>query len=119
MTGGFVCTLLQLAFNEMSIARIKYVSRRVQVAQPGMTGNSIEQSQPPPTPLEEERPKPLVERILLTLGFKPISDEEYLEKLKFKRDFYLRRIAELEEERHRETQNQPEVLAESQPSKSS
>lgn len=88
-TGAFACTLLQLVFNELGIARVKYVSRSPQ--SPTSTTTSGLQPQLPP-----ESPKPLSGRILNFLGFHRMSDEEMLKSLKAKREHYLRQIETLE-----------------------
>ncbi|KZT71305.1 hypothetical protein DAEQUDRAFT_666338 [Daedalea quercina L-15889] len=98
VTAGLVCTTLQLLYNELGIARIRYVSRKLQVQQAPQTHPSP-QSSPSVSHLESEPTQSLTERIFSVFGWRKVSDEEYLEKLKFKRDFYLRRIAQLEEER--------------------
>lgn len=96
-TGGFVCAVLQMLYNEAEVARVKYIIRNLPSAP--VSGVS-----PPQSPAQPS--KPLSERILNALGFEKISDEVYLERLKRTRDESLRRIAELEgeleEERRRE-----------------
>jgi hypothetical protein len=42
--------------------------------------------------------KPILERILITFGMQPLSDEEYLTKLKNTRNIHLKRIEELEQQ---------------------
>ncbi|PCH37861.1 hypothetical protein WOLCODRAFT_95998 [Wolfiporia cocos MD-104 SS10] len=100
-TAGLVCTFLQLAFNEFDIARVKYVSRRLQEPResgftPAISENTAQVQDP------EERPKSFLERMLIKLGGQQVSDEEYLDRLKYKRDHLLQRIAELEKERETE-----------------
>ena len=86
---GAICTLLQLAFNELSITRLKYLSNSSKtVALPEtLTGPSS---------------KSMSEHILAFLGMEKVTDEEYLEKMKQKREGYLKQIAELEQQLARE-----------------
>ncbi|GBE82111.1 hypothetical protein SCP_0404910 [Sparassis crispa] len=102
-TAAIVCTALQLAYNELGIARIKYVSKTLQASQkPHLSETSPSQE------LSSSKPhKPVAERVLSMLGFHRMSDTEYLDSLKQKRDRYLRRIAELEEERDSEKGQDP------------
>lgn len=87
MPGGAACgaaaLLVQLAYNELGIARVKYVSRSTRPARPIMAA-------------AEPQSLSLGRRFLTFLGLKPLSDEEYLETLKEKRELYLRRIKVLE-----------------------
>ncbi|KAF8163622.1 hypothetical protein B0H34DRAFT_330712 [Crassisporium funariophilum] len=70
LTAGAVCTLLQYGCNEISLARLRYISRLQ----------------------EGNRPA----QLLKTVGLLPVSDEEYLNKMERTREVYLKRIAELE-----------------------
>lgn len=105
-TASIVCTLLQLAYNEVDIARVKYVSRMLKEAQTSpdvRPAVSRPLSPPNPPSVDEVVPrKPIMERILTALGWHPVSNEEYVEKLKYKRDACLRRIAQLEVEKERD-----------------
>jgi len=99
-TGALVCTLLQLSYNELGIARVKYVSQKprppVAPAAP-----ASQPSIPPPTLNHTLAPEPSKwwgDRILRVLGFQSLSDEELLVKLKTTRDGHLRRIEILEKE---------------------
>jgi len=85
ITAGLVCGVLQLVKNECQVQRIKFVSRR-------QDENSL-QSAPP---IEQTMPWP--ERLLSTLGFQKISDDEYLQRMIKQRDVHLARITELEHE---------------------
>jgi len=107
-TGAFICTLLQWTYNELGIARVKFVYRsQVALAPP----NLQRPSSPPLTSDNRptEPPRPLSYKILSFLGFQRISDEEYLTKMKATRDHYLRQIEVLEreaEEKSREDSNE-------------
>jgi hypothetical protein len=94
LTAGAICTLLQLAYNELGILRLKYVSRYPSPVQP--------LHHPPPVAVVPQ--KHTLERILITLGMRSLSDEEYLRKLKTTRDIHLKRIEELELERQLEAE---------------
>jgi hypothetical protein len=84
LTIGAVCTLLQLGYNEFGILRLRYLSN--------LNG-------PLSVPKESNPPvsKSSSERLMSFLGMKPVTDEEYIQKLKIKRDGYLKQIAELEQ----------------------
>ncbi|KAI0333502.1 hypothetical protein GY45DRAFT_265617 [Cubamyces sp. BRFM 1775] len=96
-TAGLLCALVQLGFNEVGVMRIKYVSRKLQEAQrPPDTVTPT----PVPVPTEVAEPKVSVfDRLMGIIGFRKLSDEEYLKVLKKQRDEALERIAVLEWER--------------------
>lgn len=99
-TGGVVCALLQWTYNELSIRRIKYVSRIVRHSSPQISP-AVPASQPSTPPAPSVLPEPSNrwgDRVLQTLGFRSLSDEELLAKLKATRDEHLRRIKVLEKE---------------------
>lgn len=113
VTAGLVCTMLQFAYNELGIARIKYVSRKLQPPpQPPASSTStsaVPQPAPPAPSQADDEPKPsLSERVFTALGWHKVSDEQYLEKLRLKREMYLHRIAELEKEVAEEAKHQAE-----------
>ncbi|KAI0819542.1 hypothetical protein BC628DRAFT_1402114 [Trametes gibbosa] len=91
-TAGLVCTLLQLGYNELGVMRIKYVTRKIQ-----------EPTAPNPLPVPPERPDEVrlsfFDHLLGIIGFRKLSEEEYLKTLKKQRDEALARIAVLERER--------------------
>lgn len=128
ITATLMCTLIQLVVNEASIFRVRYVSRRLQppaeaTIVPSTSSSSSSEnilSSPPsgsiprnPTPSLPHESSPthpappsesssLSERILGLIGVNKMSDEEYLERLKKRRDGYLERIDEIErQERQR------------------
>ena len=89
-TGAIICSVLQLAYNEFGVMRIKLVSRQIQEARTQ------------PSPLEDSRQQTTIfDRFLGLIGFRKLSEEEYLQTLKKQRDEALARIAVLERE-HRE-----------------
>ncbi|KAF7363589.1 WD-REPEATS-REGION domain-containing protein [Mycena sanguinolenta] len=84
ITAGMACVLLQAAYNELGIQRIKYIGRL---------------SQPKTSPTSPDTTKTSIgSRILGLLGAKPLSDEELLSKFRRERDKHLQRIQELEQE---------------------
>ncbi|KAJ7444933.1 hypothetical protein FB451DRAFT_1056111 [Mycena latifolia] len=85
-TAGLACVLLQAAYNELDIQRIKYVGKI---------------SRPPEisvVPTEAPSKLSLKTRILALLGVKLLSDEELLGKYRRERDIHLKKIQELEQE---------------------
>lgn len=124
ITATLMCTLIQLVVNEARIFRVRYVSRRMQppaqaTIVPSTSSSSSPEnilSSPPsgsiprnPTPSLPHESSPthpappsdsssLSERILGLIGVKKMSDEEYLERLKKRRDGYLERIEEIEKQ---------------------
>ena len=103
-TASLICILLQVAYNELGIWRIKYVSRKLEENYPlvGSNPSADQHASIFTTPhIQPEERKPFFERFFELLGMPKISDEEYVQKLKAKREVYLRRIAELEAEKDR------------------
>jgi len=101
-TGALACALLQFAYNELDVARIKYVSNKLAISSPTLlaTGPSLRSSLP--TRAENASPEVSIsERIFGWFGFSKVSDEAYLEKLKREREVHLARIAELEKEKEK------------------
>ncbi|TDL24849.1 hypothetical protein BD410DRAFT_785569 [Rickenella mellea] len=110
-TATLLCTFLQFVVNEASISRVKFVSRRstVQPNPPSNPSSTLSASDvplnipsstdfdetPPPT-LPQQPRMTFGQRLASLLGVKPVSDEEYLEKLKRERQMHQRRIDELE-----------------------
>ncbi|KAH9843206.1 uncharacterized protein C8Q71DRAFT_240181 [Rhodofomes roseus] len=103
VTAGLVCTMVQLLYNELGVARIKYVSRKLQASQ-APTPASAPPQHPPDHDFEP--PRSVSERIFSMLGWHKVSDDDYLAKLKLKREMYLRRIAELEQEKQEAEQQE-------------
>ncbi|KAI0647317.1 hypothetical protein C8Q79DRAFT_1000261 [Trametes meyenii] len=102
-TAAFICTLLQLGFNELGVARIKYISRKIHETQDA----------PAPLPAPEVAATPKVsifDRFLGIIGFRKLSDDEYLKVLKKQRDEALERIAVLEKERSEQAPTHEEIV---------
>ncbi|PSR83092.1 hypothetical protein PHLCEN_2v5896 [Hermanssonia centrifuga] len=83
VTASVACSVLQLAYNELGVMRVKYVSQRLE-------------AENMPAPLEPKTP--LSQHVLKLFGMHQLSDEDYLEKLKHRREIALRQIAEIEKE---------------------
>lgn len=75
--------------------RIKYVSRKLDESQKPDVQKTHNQTATVPS----EPSRPVVQRFLEWMGMPQISDEEYLKKLKLKREDILKQIAEIEAER--------------------
>jgi hypothetical protein len=88
MVVGATATALQYVYNELSIMRLRYVSNYVAEQRDrkrdGAAVNKVTDS--------------ALQSLLKLFGVVPISDEEYLEKLRRSREIYLQRIAKLEEQ---------------------
>lgn len=104
-TGALLCTLLQLAYNELGVMRLNYISKKLQSPMKTEARSNLSISQPVPAATSETSlSSPSVERVPWTdrvfslFGLQKVSDEEYLARLKRDRDAHLRRIAELEKE---------------------
>nr|GAT60083.1 predicted protein [Mycena chlorophos] len=82
LTVGTASVLLQAAYNEIHVQRIKYVGRRTQT--------------PPAPVVEPTRKPPLRERLLNAFGVRTLTDEELLVRYKQERERHLQRIKELE-----------------------
>ncbi|KAJ6597056.1 hypothetical protein DFH09DRAFT_110519 [Mycena vulgaris] len=85
LTAGIVCVLLQAAYNELGIQRIKYVGK---ISQPNI--NEV--------PTYAPAKPSLTTRILGTFGVRMLSDEELLVKFRRERDVHLKKIQQLERE---------------------
>ncbi|KAF8809024.1 hypothetical protein BYT27DRAFT_7254907 [Phlegmacium glaucopus] len=95
ITASAVCTLLQYACNELGIARLRYIS----------TLQEENKLQPSPKAHNGRHGKQVYEpsgsvfqQLLKAVGLIPVSDEEYLVKLKRTREVYLKRMVELEQQ---------------------
>lgn len=94
-TGALVCVALQYAFNELGMARVKYVAAW---QAPSTFSSSAHQTSHFMARSDKEPPKSFWERISAFIGLSKVSDEEYLIKLKRTRDGYLKRIEKLEQQ---------------------
>jgi hypothetical protein len=94
-TGALVCVGLQYAFNELSMARVRYVSAW---QAPSTPASSAPQTSPSVAPSNKEPPKSFWERTSAFVGLSKVSDEEYLTNLKRTRDRHLKRIEKLEQQ---------------------
>lgn len=94
-TTGVVCTLLQYGFNELTIMRLRYISK---LKEENRTAVAMPDSRPrgASNQVSTESSTPMLKALLTFIGVRPMSEEEYLAKMKRTRDAYLKRIAELE-----------------------
>ncbi|KAK7693775.1 hypothetical protein QCA50_003347 [Cerrena zonata] len=99
-TGALVCTVLQLAYNELGVVRLKYVSKKLQEVE-GQSQHVLPVTASSPALPPPSEPVPWTERVFTLFGLQKVSDEEYLTRLKGERAAHLQRIAELEKEEER------------------
>jgi hypothetical protein len=99
ITASAVCILLQYACNELGIVRLRYIStlqeeNKLLIMQPSFKPQNGKQVYEPSGSVFQQ--------ILKAVGLIPVSDEEYLAKLKRTREVYLKRMAELEQQAEEE-----------------
>ncbi|OJT09105.1 hypothetical protein TRAPUB_14432 [Trametes pubescens] len=99
-TAGLVCALVQLGYNELGVTRIKFVTRKIEEAAAPVPAPAI--SEPTDTPKMT-----LFDHALSLIGFRKLSEEEYVKVLKKQRDEALERIAVLERERAEQEAHEP------------
>ena len=97
MMVGAASTVLQYGYNELSIVRLRYVSNLRRHANAEERGGRTAEKAP------NEITEPAFQSLMKFFGIVPITDEEYLAKLKKSRDVYLKRISELEKQAEEET----------------
>ena len=85
--------MLQFGLNELTVMRVKFVSRKIQES------HSAPQVAPLPSDKPEAPRTSIVDRLMAVIGFTKLTDEEYLKVLKKQRNEALERIAILEQER--------------------
>lgn len=93
LTAGAFCTLIQFGYNELSIARLRYISRLQDENR-----SAVDISTPIPQRAVQELSGSFFQVAMKMVGMAPVSDDEYLAKLKRKREMYLKRIATLEQQ---------------------
>ncbi|KAF9532221.1 hypothetical protein CPB83DRAFT_890967 [Crepidotus variabilis] len=84
LTVGAVCTALQYGFNELSIVRLRYISNLQQ-----QSNCSFEET-------HDNSSDGAFHSLMKLFGVIPVSDDDYLSKLRRSRELYVKRIAELE-----------------------
>ncbi|KAF8634088.1 hypothetical protein AX15_001090 [Amanita polypyramis BW_CC] len=97
MAAATVCLVLQYAFNEAGIARLKYVSRYQASVSQSLPTEPSSLSSDQNISLTEPSPS-LMERVVHAIGVRRMTDEEYLQRMKKTREHHLQRIAELEKQ---------------------
>ncbi|THG99445.1 hypothetical protein EW145_g7265 [Phellinidium pouzarii] len=109
-TAALACTTLQILVNELDVQRIRFVSARQGSASPSVASDISANSDSPSTSLEtastgaaeqSEQAPSFGQRLLGFIGITKVSEEEYLRRLKARREMHLARIRELEEEQQR------------------
>ena len=91
ITASVACVLLQYACNEIGIMRLRYIAKM-------QKENKIQPSFETQNGKQVYEPSGSVfQQLLKAVGLIPVSDEEYLAKLKRTRDVYMKRIVELEQ----------------------
>ena len=103
-TGGLLCSLLQLGYNELRVWRVRYVHREhAEQVLHHSTTPSMEESG------GRTHKRTAWESVLSLVGVHKLTDEERIKKLKAQREQALVRIAELEEEeRERQAETPPD-----------
>ncbi|RPD66419.1 hypothetical protein L226DRAFT_566853 [Lentinus tigrinus ALCF2SS1-7] len=94
-TAAIICTVLQLGYNELGVTRVKFVSRKIKESQSQPDAVSV----PDAIPVPDAPRLSIFDRLMGIVGFRKLTDEEYLEALKKQRDEALVRIAAIEQER--------------------
>uniref|UniRef100_A0A0W0F855 Uncharacterized protein n=1 Tax=Moniliophthora roreri TaxID=221103 RepID=A0A0W0F855_MONRR len=89
-----ICTTLQYIVNELKVVRLQYLAEKAK-------HHERLGIQPSPSP-----PEPWTKSILKFIGITPLSNEEYLKKLRLQRDIHLKRIVELETQLEKEREEQ-------------
>ena len=95
VTASTVCIVLQYACNEIGIAKLRYVSKSQEenkslITQPSSKLQNGKQVYEPSGSVFQQ--------LLKLVGLVPVSDEEYLTKLKRTQEVYLKRMVELEKQ---------------------
>lgn len=93
LTVGAVCTALQYGYNETTILRSWY-SPNPQQKLPATEKLATQITEPALNQITE----PPWQSLMKLFGLVPISDEEYLDKLRRSREIYLKRITVLEKQ---------------------
>jgi spore coat protein CotH len=82
--------VLQYACNELGIARLRYISKLQEEYKPSFKLQNGKQVYEPSGSAFQQ--------LLKAVGLVPISDEEYLARLKRTRDVHLKRMVQLEKQ---------------------
>ncbi|KZT26382.1 hypothetical protein NEOLEDRAFT_1132430, partial [Neolentinus lepideus HHB14362 ss-1] len=119
VTGSIVCALLQVGYNELSVQRLKYVSRRLKQSQDASKNSPVLVAQETKVPSslpdsdesDSEPKKTVADRIISLFGLSKVPDDQYLEKLRQERDAYVRRIHRLEAQIEEEKRSKPSAVS--------
>ncbi|KDR73651.1 hypothetical protein GALMADRAFT_251427 [Galerina marginata CBS 339.88] len=100
---GVACSFLQYGYNELSIMRLRYIAKLNEEDRAAVTVPSSKPRTAIPDRSEPSTTSPSAVQLFLSMiGVRPLSDEEYLAKMKRTRNAYLKRIAELELQKEEE-----------------
>ena len=107
VTASTVCIVLQYACNELGIVRLRYVSKsqeenKSMITQPSSKLQNGKQGY--------ESSGSVFQQLLKVVGLVPVSDEEYIAKLKRTREVYLKRMVELEKQVEEEKNKDAQVM---------
>lgn len=91
--GTVVAAILQYSYNEINLSRLRYISKLKQENRTAVPKPVIKPRNSPPS---LEPTETWMEVFLKTIGMTPVTDEEYIAKMKKTRNVYLKRIHELE-----------------------
>ncbi|KAF9479304.1 hypothetical protein BDN70DRAFT_700289 [Pholiota conissans] len=101
--GAVAGSLIQYGVNEMNIMRLRYIAKLHQE-------NRTAVEKPTVKPRQEiqirDSTTTWMDTFLRGIGLEPITDDEYISKMKKTRDVYLKRIAELETQLEKEKSRQ-------------
>jgi hypothetical protein len=104
--GAGAGTLIQYGCNELNLARLRYILKLNQE-------NRTAVEKPVPKPRNEiqapDSTTTWMDAFLIGIGLVPITDEEYISKMKKTRDGYLKRIQELETQLTEEQRSRKDV----------
>ena len=91
--GTAVAATLQYTYNEINLSRLRFISKLNQENRTAVPKPVI---RPQNTPSNPEPTENWMDVFLKAIGMTPITDEEYVVKMKKTREVYLKRIHELE-----------------------
>ena len=93
LMGTAVAATLQYTYNEINLSRLRFISKLNQESRTAVSKPVI---RPQNTPSNPELTENWMDVFLKAIGMTPITDEEYVVKMKKTREVYLKRIHELE-----------------------
>lgn len=91
--GAVVATVVQYSYNEVNLARLRHISKLKQENRQAVKIPVIKPQNSHPDPASTTT---WMDVFLKAIGLTPITDEEYIAKMKKTRGVYLNRIEELQ-----------------------